>query len=84
MSLTGRSAFDYGYESEQLLTSSEEEFLEQRQYTLRGELMKCQKQTEVYSRIVGYFRPVQNWNIGKKQEYLERKCYAAKGEPSTD
>jgi ribonucleoside-triphosphate reductase len=37
--------------------------------------MKCGKQTEVYSRIVGYFRPVQNWNAGKKQEFAERKVY---------
>ncbi len=29
--------------------------------------------TEVYSRIVGYYRPVQNWNEGKKQEFKERK-----------
>ena len=28
---------------------------------------------EVYSRIVGYFRPIQNWNIGKKQEFEDRK-----------
>lgn len=27
---------------------------------------------EVYSRVVGYFRPVNNWNVGKKQEYSER------------
>ena len=27
---------------------------------------------EVYSRVVGYFRPVHNWNIGKKQEFSER------------
>ncbi len=38
--------------------------------------MKCNKETEVYSRIVGYFRPVQNWNIGKKQEFLDRKEYS--------
>jgi len=31
--------------------------------------------TEVYSRIVGYYRPVQNWNIGKKQEFSERLTY---------
>lgn len=30
---------------------------------------------EVYSRIVGYFRPVSNWNAGKKQEFKERVCY---------
>ncbi len=27
---------------------------------------------EVYSRVVGYFRPVTNWNKGKQQEYSER------------
>lgn len=31
------------------------------------------RKCEVYSRIVGYLRPVQQWNIGKKQEYQERK-----------
>ena len=30
---------------------------------------------EVYSRVVGYLRPVQNWNEGKKQEFAERKVY---------
>jgi len=30
-------------------------------------------QCEVYSRIVGYYRPIQNWNKGKKQEFQERK-----------
>lgn len=30
---------------------------------------------EVYSRIVGYLRPVQQWNLGKKQEFGERKEY---------
>ena len=35
--------------------------------------MNCGKETEVYSRIVGYFRPVQNWNPGKKQEFSDRK-----------
>lgn len=28
---------------------------------------------EVYSRVVGYFRPVQNWNPGKRQEFKERR-----------
>ncbi len=35
------------------------------------------KKCEVYSRIVGYLRPVNQWNEGKKQEYLERKEYTA-------
>lgn len=30
---------------------------------------------EVYSRIVGYIRPVQNWHIGKKSEFIDRKTY---------
>lgn len=35
----------------------------------------CGMETEVYSRIVGYFRPVKNWNQGKKQEFEDRKTY---------
>ena len=35
----------------------------------------CDSVTEVYSRITGYYRPVQNWNDGKAQEYKERKVY---------
>ena len=35
----------------------------------------CGKKTEVYSRITGYYRPVQNWNDGKSQEYQDRKTY---------
>ena len=35
----------------------------------------CGKKTEVYSRITGYYRPVQNWNDGKAQEYKDRKTY---------
>ena len=31
--------------------------------------------TEVYTRIVGYYRNVDNFNIGKKEEYRERKAY---------
>ncbi len=30
---------------------------------------------EVYSRIVGYLRPVQNWHQGKKQEFTERRTF---------
>jgi ribonucleoside-triphosphate reductase len=35
----------------------------------------CGEKTEVYSRITGYYRPVQNWNEGKAQEYKNRKVY---------
>jgi ribonucleoside-triphosphate reductase len=43
---------------------------------LKGKVWRCPycgKKTEVYSRIVGYYRPVSLWNKGKRQEYKERK-----------
>ena len=45
---------------------------------IAGEVYKCPhcgKPTEVYSRITGYYRPVQNWNVGKAEEFKERKTY---------
>ncbi len=36
---------------------------------------ECGEKTEVYSRITGYYRPVQNWNDGKTQEFKDRKVY---------
>lgn len=45
---------------------------------LAGEHFKCPvcgENAEVYSRITGYYRPVQNWNDGKREEYEERKEY---------
>ncbi len=45
---------------------------------IKGEQYKCPicgDVTEVYSRITGYYRPVQNWNAGKSQEFKERKLY---------
>ncbi|MBE6388860.1 MAG: ribonucleoside triphosphate reductase [Lentisphaerae bacterium] len=47
---------------------------------IAGEQFKCPdcgSKTEVYSRITGYYRPVQNWNDGKTQEYKDRKVYDA-------
>ena len=35
----------------------------------------CGQKTEVYSRITGYYRPVQNWNDGKAQEFKDRRVY---------
>ncbi|MDK2820823.1 MAG: hypothetical protein PWP31_788 [Clostridia bacterium] len=35
----------------------------------------CKRETEIWSRIVGYYRPVNNWNRGKKEEFKERKSY---------
>lgn len=45
---------------------------------IAGEVYKCPvcgKTTEVYSRITGYYRPVQNWNDGKRAEFADRKVY---------
>jgi len=36
------------------------------------------RQCEVYSRVVGYLRPINQWNEGKKREYKERKSYQLK------
>jgi ribonucleoside-triphosphate reductase len=50
----------------------------QRHGYLKGEHFSCPncgEETEVYARIVGYYRPVQNWNQGKKSEYNNRKIY---------
>ena len=47
---------------------------------INGEAFKCPEcggKTEVYSRITGYYRPVQNWNDGKSQEYKDRVVYNA-------
>ena len=35
----------------------------------------CGEKTEIYSRITGYYRPVQNWNEGKMQEFKDRVTY---------
>lgn len=35
----------------------------------------CHKPTEVYSRITGYYRPIQNWNVGKTEEFKNRREY---------
>ena len=45
---------------------------------IAGEVYRCPhcgKATEVYSRITGYYRPVQNWNDGKSQEFKDRRPY---------
>ncbi|MCH3909665.1 MAG: ribonucleoside triphosphate reductase [Bacilli bacterium] len=45
---------------------------------ISGEVWKCPicgKETEVYSRITGYYRPVKNWNEGKTQEFKDRQTY---------
>ncbi len=36
----------------------------------------CGQKTEIYSRVVGYYRPVQNWNKGKREEFALRKTFS--------
>ena len=43
---------------------------------LKKEEVECHgTECEVYSRVVGYLRPVQNWNKGKKDEFAMRKTF---------
>lgn len=41
----------------------------------KDESLRNFQETEVYSRIVGYIRPVKQWNVGKTEEYADRKEY---------
>ncbi|NLH47717.1 MAG: hypothetical protein GX444_03830 [Myxococcales bacterium] len=41
--------------------------------------MSCKHKTEVYSRVVGYYRPVQQWNKGKQAEYADRLPFKLTG-----
>jgi ribonucleoside-triphosphate reductase len=60
--------------------------IEARIAELRCELDRAEgTPTEVYSRIVGYYRSVRNWNAGKREEYGQRRTYgmpAKEGRPS--
>jgi len=38
--------------------------------------MTCGKKTEVFSRVVGYHRPIENWNKGKQEEFKDRQEFA--------
>ncbi|MDP3179391.1 MAG: anaerobic ribonucleoside-triphosphate reductase [Spirochaetaceae bacterium] len=53
------------------------EAIERRIEELRVELGRAEgTPTEVYSRIVGYYRSVRNWNAGKRDEYAQRRAFA--------
>lgn len=41
----------------------------------KSQELKNYQSCEVYSRIVGYLRPVQQWNVGKREEFVDRKEY---------
>lgn len=46
---------------------------------MKSEQIKTEKQMrvpcEIYSRIVGYLRPIQNWNDGKRKEFVDRRMF---------
>ncbi len=49
---------------------------------LKGEHFTCPKcgdETEIYTRVVGYYRPVSMWNKGKQSEYIDRVVFKLKG-----
>jgi hypothetical protein len=59
---------------------SDSKSIEARIAELRGELRQVEgTPTEVYSRIVGYYRSVRNWNAGKREEYGQRKAFGFPG-----
>ena len=39
-------------------------------------MKKCGRETDVYSRVVGFYRPTKLWNKGKKEEFKERKTFS--------
>ena len=39
------------------------------------ERVTCGKKCEIFSRVVGYHRPVQQWNLGKQEEFKDRKTF---------
>ena len=41
-------------------------------------MTKCNRPCEVYSRVVGYHRPIMNWNLGKKEEFKDRVAFDEK------
>jgi ribonucleoside-triphosphate reductase len=43
-------------------------------------IKKCNKKTEIYSRVVGMYQPIFRWNPGKGQEFKDRKTYQIKKE----
>lgn len=59
------------------MTAQERQVIENKISDIKKELQEVHgTKCEVYSRVVGYLRPVQNWNKGKKEEYEMRKTYA--------
>jgi len=56
------------------MTAEERKIVENKITELKSEMKDVHgSKCEVYSRVVGYLRPVQNWNKGKKEEFTMRK-----------
>jgi ribonucleoside-triphosphate reductase len=61
---------DHDYVSESMETIVEKDLeIDKSEFKNMVKAMPC----ETYSRIVGYFRPISNWNVGKKEEYNDRQ-----------
>jgi len=45
---------------------------------------KCKAVTEVFSRVTGFFRPIQDWNKGKVEEHKSRKHFKTEGVSNLD
>ena len=50
-------------------------YQDEREIEVAGEGFVWKMPCEIWSRVVGYFRPVQNWNEGKQQEFSDRVYY---------
>jgi len=58
--------------------SGSETFIKCKQCHKENSALKNFQPTEVYSRVVGYIRPVQQWNKGKQEEFKDRAEYVVK------
>lgn len=54
---------------------SKEQFLKCEECHKKDAVLRNFQKTEVYSRVVGYIRPVDQWNKGKQEEFNDRKEY---------
>lgn len=58
------------------MTAQERQVKEEKLKELKKEIAECKgTKCEVYSRVVGYLRPVQGWNKGKQEEFALRKTH---------
>jgi ribonucleoside-triphosphate reductase len=59
-------------------TVEKETFLKCKSCFQKDHVLRNYQKTEVYSRIVGYIRPLQQWNGGKQEEFKDRQEFALK------